>query len=150
MSRKPVEFVIDENNCFICTSHASRKKDGYILHQQMIKGIRIKTYMHRHIYEQCFGEIPDNMLVRHKCDNPMCINPEHLELGTHVQNMHDMVERDRSTKGNKNPQSTLTEDDVRAIRSDKVSTNTSLALKYGVHHSTISAIRRYKLWSHVT
>jgi hypothetical protein len=47
----------------------------------------------RLVYQECFGEIPEGRIVRHKCDNMYCINPEHLELGTIRDNMMDLVEK---------------------------------------------------------
>jgi hypothetical protein len=51
---------------------------------------------HRVAYSEATGPIPDGMLIRHRCDNPKCVNPAHLEVGTPLENMLDMAERGRS------------------------------------------------------
>lgn len=87
MKMKPITWEVNKNDCWICTSH-KKDKDGYPV------GYRRK--IHRHVYEQCFREIPIGMVVMHKCDNPSCINPEHLKLGTYKENTQDMYQKKRN------------------------------------------------------
>jgi hypothetical protein len=95
MSRaKKLDYEIDKNGCFLCTSHKARiVKNGYVT-QRIYRGGKFYL-LHRFIYEQMFGPIAPGLVVRHKCDNSLCINPEHLELGTQKQNMADMIKRGR-------------------------------------------------------
>lgn len=93
---------------------------GYRLpsgHGQIEGADRRVTTTHRAAWETTFGPIPDGLLVRHKCDNPPCVNPEHLELGTAADNSRDAVERGRNARGFALPQTVLSIADVTAIRS---------------------------------
>ena len=65
---------------------------------------RIRKLAHRVSFEYYKGKIPEGLIIRHTCDNPMCINPDHLIVGTNSENSKDMVKRGRSLKGNKNHQ----------------------------------------------
>lgn len=93
--------------------------------------------------------IPPGMVVRHACNNPACVNPAHLAIGTPQDNSDDMVTADRQAKGSSNGRAKLTEDDVVLILRDQTSTNTELARRFGVSQVMISQIKRRKKWRHV-
>lgn len=96
---------------------------------------------HRVSYQLFKGEIGDYDVL-HKCDNPSCINPEHLSLGTHGDNMRDMISKGRrNTKGEKASAAKITNKQAEKIRYDKRS-GAVIAAEYGVTKSTINKIRR--------
>ena len=99
---------------------------------------------HRLAYETLVGPIPEGHVVRHKCDNPPCINPDHLETGTHADNARDRVERGRSAIGLSVGTSKFSAKEVLEIRSlyrDGLGMR-AIGRLFGAHHSTISGIVR--------
>ena len=76
------------------------------------------TLAHRWSYQHHVGEIPKGMCVCHKCDNPGCVNPDHLFIGTAQDNVNDMTAKGRSheTKGSRNGAAILNEENVRLIK----------------------------------
>lgn len=96
----------------------------------------------RWIYTKTFGEIPNGMVVRHKCDNPACINPEHLELGTQKENIQDCIKRNRfhTCKGG-NQLTKLNTKDVLEIRNSNQKVK-QIASNYNVSISLIYQIKR--------
>ena len=107
-----------------------------------------KFYAHRISYFLFHGKIPDGLLVRHKCDNPRCVNPYHLETGTTADNMMDRKIRNRVPMGIRNGNAKLTEDSVRQILVDKRRAP-ALAREYGVSSDTILRIRKNQQWKHI-
>ena len=96
--------------------------------------------------------IPKGMHVLHKCDNPACVNPEHLFLGTHQDNMDDMKNKGRQANhvGVSNTRAKLNETQVRVIRAYcPVITHKCLSDIFGVSTSTIGMIANRTNWSHV-
>jgi HNH endonuclease len=85
--------IIPEHSCWEWT--ASKFRDGY----GQIKVNRKNKKAHRIAYELFKGPIPENMLVCHTCDNPGCVRPEHLFLGTALDNSHDMINKGRYNNG---------------------------------------------------
>ena len=97
------------------------------------------------------GAIPKGSLVCHTCDNPSCVNPEHLFLGTHQDNMDDKIKKGRM-RGHWGPGEAygtkLTSEDVKSIR-ESSGTQQSIADKYGISRPMVSLIKRHKTWKHV-
>lgn len=107
---------------------------------------------HRIAYEIAYGKPPDFLYVCHRCDNPKCINPSHLFLGTQDDNMKDMSVKRRSIFGEKNPKAKLTENAVKMIRQKLKEgfSHKQLANEFGVTRTAISHILKGKIWRHVT
>ena len=103
---------------------------------------------HRYSYEQATGEIAPGACVLHSCDNRRCVNPEHLRVGTKAENSRDMVDRNRSSSGERAVYSKLSSQDVVAIRSDP-RTHGEIAKQYCVSQSVISRIKSRRTWKHV-
>lgn len=111
---------------------------------------RPNTYAHRASYAVHCGEIAPGGCILHSCDQPSCINPQHLRVGTQFDNSQDRVKRGRARgpKGVAHGSAKLTDDDVRAIRIDPRSSS-KVGAEYGVHRAQIGRIRSRQLWSHV-
>ena len=132
---------------------------------------------HRAAYKAFVADIPDGMHVLHKCDTPACVNPDHLFVGTHSDNMQDKHAKGRANtptgtrnalsqfhclvksgerkapvapdrRGEKNTNAKLTEFDVLHIRNSNEK-STTLAKRYSVDRHTIIAIKKRKLWSYL-
>ena len=123
---------------------------------------------HRAVWEAKRGPVPEGMLLCHHCDNPSCVNPKHLYVGTHKDNMRDMRVRRRAfahrnpnkaaevgratgrrndwAAGTGNPKAKLTVEQVASIRADGRATR-FVAAQYGVERTTIQRIRRGSLWT---
>ena len=137
-----------------CIEHTQKgDKDGYAGTSR--NGAYFK--MHRAVYCE-FNNVPygdiHGEVVRHTCDNPRCINPEHLLLGTHQDNMADKVSRNRQAMGETNGNVTLTADQVRYIRDNFVPRSTeygreAMSRMFGVSTSCISRVVNRHIWKHL-
>lgn len=106
---------------------------------------------HRLSYAMFNGDIPPGMVVCHKCDNPGCVNPDHLFVGTTQDNTRDMVNKRRHVFGEKSPRAKLTDSSVRLARElRKAGVGLrKLARYFGVAHPVLYNAITGKKWSHV-
>lgn len=125
---------------------AFRNHDGY----GMFGVGRKAVSAHRVAFLLFNGDIPAGLCVLHTCDRPACVNPQHLYVGTQLQNIRDRVERGRSRApiGEEHGMAKLTRADVEMIRAEIAAgcVQERLAERYGVTPTTISAIKVRRLW----
>lgn len=156
---KPWYFGLDQ--CWMWLGALDDDGYGRISHAHK-KGRTVRV--HRFSFELHGGTIPSGHSTLHRCDNPTCVNPSHLWTGTYDDNNQDMKAKGRNAKGDrqglrlhpeainrgeKHHNSTLTEEDVRAIRASTESGRV-LAARYGLkNRNTPNLIRSGKSWSHV-
>src|SRR5258708_238256 len=125
---------------------AKKSKDGY---GPIGRGGKDGEIMraHRASWEIHFGPIPEGMCVLHKCDNPTCVNPVHLFLGTNSDNVRDSIKKGRHKNPSHRKYRKLTADDAREIRATYRRYNRqvggpALARKFGVDRYTIEVVVR--------
>lgn len=151
------------NNCWLWTGALNKKRGGYGYFKSKGKIWRV----HRLSYEIHNGIFDTNYDVCHKCDNPPCVNPNHLFLGTAKENCQDTVRKGRTKRGKdhglnlhperrpwgeRNGQSKLTIEAVQDIRKSyesRVSSVNELASKYKVSEFNIYKVLSRKLWPNV-
>jgi hypothetical protein len=138
---KVIQGYIDDHGCYICDSHRKSSDGRYY----QIKRDKKMMMLHRYVFETYCSDIPLGLIIMHKCDNNLCINPTHLELGTHIRNMEDMVQRGRSSKGSKCGTSKLNEVSAMEIRLSKLSIKELMNI-YKVSQRTIYSIKSGEVW----
>jgi len=137
--------------CWVWTGSTSGKGYGEV---------RVKRRLwraHRYSWAIVNGSIPDELLVCHECDNPPCVNPSHLFVGTSQQNTDDMRVKGRANyvsglRGSDLPQARLTEEAVRELRAKYAEggyTQSDLAIEYGIKQAQVSSIVRRTSWRHI-
>lgn len=127
------------------------RPNGYGQIQEAGKNSRTLS-AHRLSYELHKGAISDGMVVMHKCDNPACVNPDHLEVGTYKDNTADMINKGRKVvvapRGENHVKARLTEQQVLEIRASS-DRHVDWARRLGVDPSTIRRIREGKIWQYL-
>jgi len=139
-----------KNDCWIWI--AGKGRDGYgrfYVKNTTIKDHRVRA--NRLSYEYYYGIPPNNMEVCHKCDNPACVNPNHLFLGSKRDNQLDKIAKNRQARGTINGRSKLTEFDIINIRQlyKQGTTCQMLANMYNMGWTTINNIIKRNIWTHI-
>lgn len=135
--------------CWIWTGNTSR--NGYGSIQSGGKGSPTLS-AHRLSYEMHKGQIPEGCVVMHSCDNPSCVNPDHLSIGTFKENTADMIAKGRkrtiAPKGIDNGKAKLNDSLVRYIRQSSKNA-ASIARELSLSANCIRGVRTGRTWSHV-
>ena len=135
-------------DCQVWVRYRTRKGYGQTWDRQQKRRRRA----HRVVWEIFNGPIPKGAFVLHRCDNPPCVNPDHLYVGTAADNTRDMIRRGRVSAGERRDNARLTREMVRQIRHVYASgrkTKAALARIFGVSPSTIRAAVGRVTWRHV-
>lgn len=138
-------------DCWIWVSVKPPNRYGLILFGKK------QTLAHRVSYELANGPIPKGLWVLHRCDNPPCVNPDHLFLGTPTDNVQDCISKGRNSNGQRqrgeaHPKSKLKNEQVIEIRrlwEVGGITQLKLAAMFGVSNTTIRCIIARTMWHHV-
>lgn len=153
------KYVESESGCWEWTASTAGRGYGVIWFEGR------QQYAHRVSHQIHKGPVPDSLQVLHECDNPKCVNPAHLFLGTQADNVADMIQKGRQNcvrpryprplsvyaRGEKIATAKLTTDQIRSIRDlySQGSTQADLATTFGVNQPQISRIVRRATWKHV-
>ena len=148
-TRKPENETTD---CWIWGG-AIRKKDGYT-QMEIVNADGIRTLRTAHQASWLLhngAALQAGLVLRHTCDNKLCVNPHHLLPGTQRENVQDMITRGRKPRGEKCPQAKLTEEKVRMIRQRAASGESfaSIARDFEISRSQIGRICKGERWAHI-
>ena len=150
-------YLVDENGCWVwqmkSRTGSNRGYGRITVNKKIIPAHRYSWSLFNN------SEVPSGKLVMHKCDNPICVNPYHLEIGTHQDNMNDMKMKNRQAKGetfkNRKPaigsktyNSKFGELEAIEIFKDSRSQR-NIARDYGVSQTVVSNIKLKKTWRHI-
>lgn len=150
-------FLHSKEGCWEWTAFTMSSGYGTYTDLRFVKMFGMKTMLaHRLSWSFFRGKIPEGLQVLHKCDNPKCVNPDHLFLGTQKDNIADCIQKKRHSPpphwcGDEHPRSKLKADDVREIRKRIASKESRelLAGEFGISGAQLSRIVHRQSWGHI-
>lgn len=140
-----------QGECWLWTGRCDVYGYGHTRICSRLDRERDEARTHRISYVLAYGAIPEGLQVLHTCDNPPCVNPAHLFLGTHADNMRDRSRKGRGNHpfGSRNGSVRLTKEQVEEIRRRYAEGGIyqyEIAAQYGIAQTTVSAIVRREIW----
>jgi len=139
------------DTCWLWIAGVNHFGYGYFNRSSVKKAVCVLA--HRYSYELANGPIAGEMCVLHRCDNPRCVRPDHLFLGTRTDNSNDKIAKGRAAgaKGTSHPKARLTEPQVVEIRRrwENGESQMHLSREFKVGHRTVCAIVHRETWRHI-
>lgn len=135
----------DETGCWLWIGYRDAEGYGHLSAWPTV------IAAHRFSFELAHGPIPDGMAVRHRCDNPPCVNPAHLEQGTAIDNNRDKALRGRDATGERHGMARYSEDAAREVKARlaRGESQTAIAQALGMNRATVHKIAVGKHWKEV-
>jgi hypothetical protein len=146
--------VNNESGCWEWTASLDKKGYGQLSQDTTgdTVGVRVgkrkPLKAHRLSYEIHKGSIADGLSILHACDNPACVNPDHLSLGTHTDNMQQMLGKGRHCHGENSHHAKLDASAVLRIHADPRK-QAVIAQEYGIGQQSVSRIKKENTWKHL-
>lgn len=148
-----VDLGAGPDGCWLWLGSTNVRGYGQIRREPEGNALRgAKTTTHRAAWELTYGPIPDGLHVCHRCDTPRCVNPAHLWLGTHAENLADMKAKGRAARGERSSSARLNSKQVQVIKrllAVGACSPKELSVLAGVTPGAIDAIKHEKTWRHI-